>query len=122
MTDNEKAATFIGWKRLQHCEDTTWTLEDEGGRCDECGYLVVGPIGAGNRFHDRIAPNMSKPENYMKALEGLRYPQSFDLFSLVNNRFRCALNRAVIGDGDTVGLAVTEALARRFDAEHPKGE
>jgi hypothetical protein len=38
---------------MKLCQDTTWTLEDGGARCDECGYFVFGPIGADNRFHGR---------------------------------------------------------------------
>ena len=36
---------------MKICKDTTWTLEDTGARCDECGYFVYGRIGAFNRIH-----------------------------------------------------------------------
>ena len=36
---------------MKICNDTTWTLEDTGARCDECGYFVYGRIDVVNRVH-----------------------------------------------------------------------
>lgn len=77
MTDNEKAATFIGWKSETSC----WV--GEGGRstaaffdarpdgvCD-CGWTFehpeAGQISSTVPSHLEPPPDMSDPRNYMKA-------------------------------------------------------
>lgn len=93
MTDNEKAATFIGWQeghcdlskgdyRVVDCPHTgkhadcsrfvechTWWICLCGAEMpcttDELNHPQLGP----NIHHDRAAPDMTDPRNYMKALE-----------------------------------------------------
>lgn len=66
MTDNEKAATFIGWKPGQRCGGCDARMMDHG--FENIDAETGEPFG---RAHTIDAPDMSDPRNYMKALEGL---------------------------------------------------
>ncbi len=117
MTDNEKAATFIGWGP---CLDQRW-------KAVEMGYFEC--LGCHRREPEwnmvhRAAPDMTDPRNYMKALEAL-LPHGFEIsFEHAYGHFECCIERApsVIADwsgaGSTIGHAVSEALAALYDAEH----
>jgi len=100
MTENEKAATFIGWKP------------------DDC-HCALKP-GA----HGHFCPDMSRPENYMRALTcgrmvswGLKYDASRD--GLI-----CELRSARDAEIQVAGSSshvVVLALAALYDQEHPNG-
>jgi len=120
MTENEKAATFIGWKP------------------DDC-HCALKP-GA----HGHFCPDMSRPENYMRALETdairnrgdwrIQYltaraelPAHFSCYINYQTRYsrqRYKSNHYVCdaqGRGATVGQAIIAALAALYDQEHPNG-
>ena len=61
MNNNEKAATYIGWKPDQQCGNT----HSYNWWCEECGWRPVYP----EKFHIHSipAPDMNLPSNYMKA-------------------------------------------------------
>jgi len=117
MTENEKAATFIGWYPGQICEICALT---DG--CYDCD-LEIGT-------HIRKVPDMSRPENYMRALEGGDFgyemiydPQlgdaawwSVDIYRDHRGN-RVALGESRIGRGDSV----IQALAKLYDKEHSNG-
>jgi len=65
VTDNEKAATFIGWK---FCDGKPIWQNNPTLRfkCSKCERTEPDAID----LH-RPAPNMSKPENYMRALQAV---------------------------------------------------
>ena len=126
MTPNEKAATFIGW-------DPTWRIPPEGHR-------LYGRSGEPMQRRDP-EPDMSKPENYMRALEALSEvelskddDETFPLcFSMEHDSHYCAtfsirlwntgggINERPInvwGHGPTCGRAAVKVLAALYDAEH----
>jgi hypothetical protein len=115
MTDDEKAATFIGWDLNQLCVAPMKPIDGcADWWCAVCNY-------AGGSRHDTKCPDMSKPENYMRALEAR------DWYSLdKGDNFRCA-----VASGDdlisrysknSMAAAIVEALAALYDAEHPETE
>lgn len=67
MTANEKAATFIGWKR-EYCTENP---RPRGSILNSKGPIRRCRHGHLTRHYSK-APDMSKPENYMQALETLR--------------------------------------------------
>ena len=121
LTDNEKAATFIGWKPDKRCGRAIWLLL-EG--CPDCDYW--GDLGE----HDVPCPLMSLPKNYMRALETLPDNRWPDMCLHENRHWHCSIwnqwdndigSHAIYwgGDGETCGEAVVKALAALYDAEHP---
>ena len=121
LTNNEKAATFIGWKSPRLCRGTK--------RDRICGTHQRGDehhIAGTNLF----APDMRKPGNYMRALEALPDNRWPDMCLHENRHWRCSIwnqwnndigSHAIYwgGDGETCGEAVVKALAALYDAEHP---
>lgn len=97
MTDNEKAATFIGW--VGACDEHPWSGDV---RCSK-------------------APDMSKPENYMRALDRL-HQRGAGFVQWGNGCF------ATFNDEDgtdhtgpikeTIAEAVVAFLVALYDAEH----
>jgi hypothetical protein len=122
MTDNEKAATFIGWREGTMCKAPKKPVDDrEFGDvwCPSCNEV----FGCGD--HDVVCPDMSDPRNYMKALTD---DKSFASLALTrdwhNEGWRCELHinnwtPAIQRDRKTAGEAVVAALAALYDAEHP---
>jgi len=109
MTDNEKAATFVGWRPNAPCTDhpsITRVVATE--HCTLSAMMV----------HDVLAPDMSKPENYMRALESLNnYEMSRD------ERLGCAVAIPDFGHAEgrtftTMAEAAVAALAALYAAEH----
>lgn len=124
MTDNEKAATFIGWR--------------EGAVYTECTHVTVDNVeyGCPTCIHSHPAPNMTRPENYMRAWEAVH---SGDLYADVC--FGTCAEGYFVRVGDdytakgiddehydqpievserTLGEAMVSALAALYDAEHPQ--
>ncbi len=116
MTDNEKAATFIGWKPGERCntEGIAWLdcphkqfkYHYDGG--DTLGVCVeIEP-------HDIPAPDMTDPGNYMKALEKI---------DPLKWKWNLARDYCIIDDWEGnlefEGRTPVEALAALYDVEHP---
>lgn len=99
MTDNEKAATFIGWK-----PNTLCYLSDNDGFCVIHNTMLQFGVG-----HILAAPNITDPRNYMKALENIAqtHPHFDD--------FEAAFVRTIINRD---GSEMVTALAALYDAEH----
>jgi hypothetical protein len=128
MTENEKAATFIGWQPGQRCEGVPLPAS-VCWRCSSCGY-EYGPFYSG--AHSTPAPDMSDPRNYMKALEMVRVEGEYYPEIYTNGIGWLARFGKVIGpdfeDGSPfaicriakshadLGSAVTRALAALYDA------
>lgn len=136
MTDNEKAATFIGWKPdCRGCEKSWEHLDYFNGR-------------KSNEIRHHDAPDMSRPDNYMKALEAVRDKgYVWALGGQPEWLVQASRDRHPDGRGDerihTVAFwgyrhenlakeaygnsddgnaakAIGKALAALYDAEHPK--
>jgi hypothetical protein len=99
MTENDKAATFIGWKPGQRCE--RWYTLQSGSWCYDHKTKDA---------HDLPAPDMSDPRNYMKALEAC------DDWQLAKENQMIWVER---GDCRKYGITPRKALAALYDAEHP---
>ena len=109
LTENEKAATFIGWKDRERCLAPKKPVDDrEFGDvwCPSCNEVY----GCGD--HDVKCPDMSDLRNYMKALEGngIKWAHQLD------GPWYVSKSNGSCGDGATVG----KALAALYDAEHAK--
>lgn len=112
MTDNEKAATFIGW--------SPYTCDD--GHCDFCGSRAFP-------HHPAQAPDMSDPRNYMKALENLgrdlsiAYRHESGIVQLTSWFCDIAYQSSAFNEINAIGKspseAVTKALAALYDTESP---
>jgi|SRR5579862_3339731 len=116
MNDNEKAATFIGWREGQL-----------GGLCRFDDSNRVCQLGTKHCYFDHSkypepAPDMSDPRNYMKALDS-------QMSELVRDYegWHCDLTKLWRDEEGTVvvkrwhktaGEAVISALAALYDAEH----
>lgn len=134
MSDNEKAATFIGWDVGQPCD---YPLKPISGPddmfCFECNIPAQD-------IHYKPAPDMSDPRNYMKAIEAIRirgYVVSFGgdpewykelrpnhrSFSMAIWGYRDNLVHETYdprtGADDLAG-SVIGTLAALYDAEHSK--
>jgi hypothetical protein len=101
MNENEKAATFIGWR------PTDFFCPYHGDGClePECEDRRKVP-----------APDMSRPRNYMKALEGLIQKYGAIQVTLVSGWVGISTpGWERVANGDTW----LDALAALYDAEHP---
>lgn len=96
MTENEKAATFIGWRPGEVCES-------EMG----CPEWDMDQSSVFHRDHLVAAPDMSDPRNYTKALEGLWWERA------MNGRWKVLRSGKAHGFGHTP----QKALAALYDAE-----
>lgn len=114
MTDNEKAATFIPWQRCTCSGPPFGALPSIGihGLAGQCG-TCYGFFGA---------PDMTKPENYMQALETLPRKYNID----IEDRWQVTIQdperpeQWTFFSVDTnCGVAVLKTLALLYDAEHP---
>jgi hypothetical protein len=125
MTDNEKAATFIGWQVRDH----KYVGSEGGGgtlfrvpTCDACGEYRT--------YHDK-APDMTDPRNYMKALATAASDVPFVWICVdPNGGGSCHIEAMaqdikflkapdIMAEGDNLGEQVVKALAALYDAEHP---
>jgi hypothetical protein len=130
MTDNEKAATFIGWSAkekiccLSPCPvDTGWPDEHLSDEMIAHYRLVWSDPIYHARFHGHPAPHMTDPRNYMKALIAAATkgyyvkitpnPESDGIIWVKFYRGR----PLPIEDGSPV-----KALAALYDAEHPQAD
>lgn len=120
LSDNEKAATFIGWRVCSGVWEE-WRGMDRYFKCTGCSAESSGDgVGRQHGKPDFRASDMSDPRNYMKALEAV-VPN----FSI---RRTSANARWIVqwGDdksqhyGQTMALAVMQALAALYDTENPR--
>jgi len=103
MTDNEKAATFIGWK-------------------PQIGTIVTGATGPYVQQWEYAAPDMADPRNYMKALEGLAPQYIWHLGRYIQGGRYCRILMDEKHPFQTIEKrTVIEALAALYDAEHIAG-
>lgn len=118
MTDNEKAATFIGWKPDQPCQHRELNPVEMWGNgiraCFGCGCLI--PVNQAHCTHIDKAPFMGIPENYMRTVEHSRVQWRI---SLSKNGIHYACGRA---DSDffSMGETAVQALAALYDHEQLK--
>lgn len=109
MTDNEKAATFIGWKPFAQSSWGEWA--DERGN---------------------VAPDMGDPRNYMKAWHSFYPNRPYQRIIVETNtgiwptwRFKVWIE-STMGDGrltncypvDEIGRGIVKALAALYNTEH----
>lgn len=107
MTENEKAATYIGWKPKTWC-----------GECEIIGKNKHADLKAKfNLGHYVPAPDMSLPNNYMKALEGLPPEWGWTVNRGPRGNFTVRIWDVMYGKGESCRSAV-EALAALWDAEN----
>jgi hypothetical protein len=137
MTDDEKAATFIGWTPEQ-CQPEApydvWFRADSGS--GSMRELVQGPCPHGHfRPHPIPAPDMSKPQNYMRALEVVaqREDLTCDVAFGVGvagwwvalgddcgvGAFKIGVDGRLAGMGRTLSDAAVAVLAALYEADHP---
>jgi hypothetical protein len=116
MTANEKAATFIGWKPGMTCKEA----------------LDFSNSKRGMHWHE--APDMSRPENYMKVLEALRNRGFIWVMVYANANgdhgieirlkepFSSHSHRTVVDyhGANDMGRAMIAAFAKLYDYEHPE--
>jgi hypothetical protein len=131
MTDNEKAATFIGWKDadsniclgygIRHPDEPHYRCPC-GWSANEYGLHGMSEARGGLKAS---TPDMIKPENYMRALEAVAAREDAIVeTSLAPHReveFRLPNGVWIIGGnkGDSIAQAAINALAALYDAEHP---
>ena len=100
MTDNEKAATFIGWT------DGEFTCIYHEPCPSDCRERKRKPLGA---------PDMSKPENYMRALNALPVELTWMIYRDAEGDHETRIDRfkpTVI-----IGRTPLEALAALYDTQ-----
>jgi len=111
MTENEKAAIAGKIWEPYTCDM---------GRCDFCG------AGASLPSHPAVAPDMSRPENFWRALMELskygdwsvgREGASLGPFWMDRKQFGPFIVSARHAGGE--GKAIVQALAALYDKEHP---
>lgn len=110
MTENEKAATFIGWAENKLCNDCR-----DPQRLHFFGPDVIPLLRGEHRQHYMDCPEMADPRNYMKALRTY-YDQAPNedekerRYFEIEAAWGCALQK---GDGMLIPY-----LAALYDAEH----
>lgn len=110
MTDNEKAATFIGWSPTDWCKAIHWHYEQGFAVCETCDFnsqkkQIRHPMPE----HRSPAPDMADPRNYMKALENLAQAGKD------SGSMEAALTRTIVNRD---GGEIVAWLAALYDAEH----
>lgn len=125
MTFNEKAATFIGWEsgRRLFCPKCAQNALMQSQREN----VGLKRESAPNRCpHDETligAPDMNKPENYMKALENLKL-ETVNLYSEFIGEGKdsfawcCEIGNSNSYWAESAGEAVVVALAYFYDFQH----
>ena len=111
MTDNEKAATYIGWRPNQPCK---------------CG--LRNPMTGDQYDHYKDAPDMTKPENYMAAVRRKAVEDDLEFefcrdgdTTTGKDAWYCHVSNlgSVIVEGkdeNDLSLAILKALAALYDA------
>ena len=145
MTANDKAATYLGWNP-NRCDGMCKGWWDGSWVCDLCGQDGHGwstPANGPDHSHLRIehkpakAPDMSKPENYMRALETLNsgdipgpsieggegtWEVTFYLGHTIENSDGSLSARLIRVEESTFSDAIVKALAALWDAEHEESK
>lgn len=106
MTPNQKAATYVGWSP---CNGQV--------PCDRLSHEK--PIPDSETFHGcsiwtHDAPDMSKPENYMRAVAEMAVPDNWER---ADGGFSKALYLTALGHP---GPPIVMFLAALYDAENPE--
>lgn len=119
MTENQKAATFIGWG---HCAAGSWDW-DKARLTFTC--LLCGRVDPDGKHAPE--PDMSKPENYMRAVESVVQANRFWSVILDVSTHECIFEEDAMPikrpvkdircEGHDMGDAVVKALAALYDAE-----
>lgn len=110
LNENEKAATYIGWKPGQPSD---CRFDDSDRYCrngtEHC-YID-------HAIATKAAPDMSRPDNYMRALdrEMCELSRDYDGWQLDLARLKAPAIWY-----STAGEAIIKALAALYDAEHPQ--
>ena len=125
MTDKEKAATYVGWipeRPCQHRERYDGSLWGNGVlQCSVC-YCR---IGLDRCEHVDRAPDMGRPENYIRALEHL-HARGSGYLQWGNGCFMATNledGKDVYGPNKpTIAEAVVGFLAVLYDAEHKEDQ
>ena len=106
MTENEKASTFIGWKPKTWCKKCE--MIDANKHAELAAKFKVG--------HYVPAPDMTLPNNYMKALEAM------DRWAASNTGRKRPTSSSWYVERDGIEIdrpTPVAALAALYDAEHP---
>jgi hypothetical protein len=136
LNDNERAATFIGWKPGPCDLSRMLVAEIFGGveyRCSTCAWVKQVPVHKNSTLvaygpdfyqHNNTAPDMSKPENYMGALEATGRAYQFKREMAASYAMMGLFYACTIPDYDinafwykTGGEAAIAALAALYDAQ-----
>lgn len=119
MTDNEKASTFIGWSLDMKC----------AADCRLGSHLYgYESIHDGDHLPPNLipAPDMSRPENYMRALDNLTadgwlwYISNHADKSVQTGIWRPDQHAVKLSPRTDVWRSVVGTLAALYDAEHSK--
>lgn len=108
MTDNEKAATFIGWREGQPCSHRERIDGSQWGNGIQQCFLCHCRLPIDRCFHTDPAPPMADPRNYMKALENVAQAGKD------SDSMEAALTRTIINRD---GGEIVAWLAALYDAE-----
>src|SRR5208282_3627479 len=116
MTPNEKAATFIGW--TGQCDRKNCNHEDSHWRPRYKGMNISGILYEVEHIDNMplLAPDMSKPENYMRAIRA--YYLAGDTEQEKERRYyeaEAALGQMIVRDE---GALMVTYLASCYDTEH----
>lgn len=130
MTDNEKAATFIGWREGQPCSHREQIDGSQWGNGIQQCFLCHCRLPIDRCFHTDPAPPMADPRNYMKALEiaGRKFEwfqiqyQGGDSYWVTIGGYLdydgSPYDYKSMADGKSTAEAVIATLAALYDAEH----
>lgn len=112
MTENEKAATFIGWVEIcNNCWPCQGPHRPTPGWVHSCReHCEVVP-------HKIPAPDMNLPQNYMLALENLPINE-WTIYRDVERDIECRIGIPA----KAIGRTPLEALAAPWDAEHEESK
>lgn len=136
MTDNEKAATYMGWVRKECLHNVT---EVDPRRRNVTKCLLCGCVAGDDCKHFNPAPNMKYPEAYMAALEFIAHRKNtvggdIGLWPIINVRhiefnIQDFFGNSVLPSGgfsgakwrgETLGDIIVKGLAEFYDTEHPE--
>lgn len=113
MDKNEKAATRLGWKPGIKAVRRHFGIK-------EVWFIETDQEHPSAEAVDWPAPDMSRPENYMPALEGLPRDFCWILTRDSEGFTHCSISGIASGPRHGNGATPREALAALYDAEHPE--
>jgi len=120
LTDNEKAASYIGWKRERCCIVYSKAARRVFASAASTSFCECG--APYSEVHDIPAPAMRQPENYMRALLAASQHRRIEIVLLgmgcTVTIFRDPRNQYIAAQGETP----VAALAALYDTEHAEGK